>query len=89
MTTKRAYFIRSPYDGNMLKNQIFRLMKMERDSFPYAGESLQFQVTSILQNIGIPAHLRGHKNLRIGILLAIKHPEYLSHIMHQLYPEIA
>jgi len=95
MSTKRAYFIQIPYDEEDLKDRIFSLMEMEQNHLPYIEKNekdekeLYLRVTNILQHTGISANLKGYKNLQIGILLAIKHPEYVSHVIRQLYPKIA
>lgn len=50
---------------------------------------LQADITSILHEIGIPAHIKGYVFLRKAITDVFNNPKYLGQITKQLYPEIA
>ena len=53
------------------------------------GESLESQVTSIIHEIGVPAHIKGYQYLREAILMAMEDPEYINAVTKRLYPDIA
>ena len=51
--------------------------------------SLETQVTSVIHEIGIPAHIKGYQYLRDAIIMAITDMDILNSITKQLYPSIA
>ena len=44
---------------------------------------------AVLRELGVPAHLKGHAYLAEAAMLALQHPDYLCHMMEQLYPAVA
>lgn len=56
-----------------------RLMKLELES----------EITSLLHEIGIPAHIKGYMYLRTAILETYLNVDFLGQITKVLYPEIA
>lgn len=50
---------------------------------------LEREITSILHEIGIPAHIKGYMYLRTAILETYLNIDYLGQITKVLYPEIA
>lgn len=51
--------------------------------------TLECDVTKMIREIGIPAHIKGYQYIREGIMLAVKDPEILNYITKYLYPMIA
>ena len=52
-------------------------------------ESLEKQVTAVIQSIGVPAHIKGYQYLREAIQMTIEDRETNSAITKVLYPTIA
>lgn len=50
---------------------------------------LENEITTILKDVGIPAHIKGYLYLRTAILLVYYDIELLGQITKRLYPEIA
>ena len=50
---------------------------------------LRVQVTEILHQIGVPAHIKGYHYLRDSIIMAIEDPEVINAVTKQLYPSVA
>ena len=50
---------------------------------------LEREITEILHEIGIPAHIKGYMYLRTAILETYLNVDYLGQITKVLYPEIA
>ena len=50
---------------------------------------LEREITTILHEIGIPAHIKGYMYLRTAILETYLNMDYLGQITKSLYPEIA
>lgn len=52
-------------------------------------KSLETQVTDIIHEIGVPAHIKGYQYLRTAIVMCVEDMEMLSSITKLLYPTIA
>lgn len=53
------------------------------------ASDLEEQITNIIREIGIPAHIKGYMYLREAINIAIYNVECLSSVAKELYPEVA
>ena len=51
--------------------------------------NIEAMVTSIIHEIGVPAHIKGYQFLRDAILLAVSDHDYINAVTKRLYPEIA
>lgn len=54
----------------------------------YTGD-LEMDITNILLEIGIPAHIKGYQYIREGIMMSFADPNMLHYITKFLYPGIA
>ena len=61
--------------------------KMDNDS-TYTGD-LEKDITNILLEIGIPAHIKGYQYIREGIMMSFHDRNMLNYITKFLYPAIA
>ncbi|MDE7222958.1 MAG: sporulation transcription factor Spo0A [Acetatifactor sp.] len=50
---------------------------------------LEQDVTDIIHEIGVPAHIKGYQYLREAIMMSVKEPAMISSITKVLYPTIA
>lgn len=50
---------------------------------------LDAEITEILHEVGVPAHIKGYMYLREAILLVIENVEFIGSVTKTLYPEIA
>ena len=50
---------------------------------------LKIQVTELLHQIGVPAHIKGYQYLRESIMMSVHDPEIINAITKRLYPGIA
>ena len=64
---------------NVSNDEKERLLKLELES----------EITSLLHEIGIPAHIKGYMYLRTAILETYLNVDFLGQITKVLYPEIA
>lgn len=51
--------------------------------------NLESEITNIIHEIGVPAHIKGYMYLREAITLVVNDIEYLSAVTKELYPTIA
>lgn len=47
------------------------------------------QVTEIIHQIGVPAHIKGYQYLRDAILMAIEDEQIINAVTKRLYPAVA
>ncbi len=50
---------------------------------------IETQVTKIIHQIGVPAHIKGYQYLRTAILLTIKDSDIINSVTKVLYPSVA
>jgi len=70
-------------DGKMEKER-----KDRTEGYTFCGD-LEIDVTNILLEIGIPAHIKGYQYIREGIIMAFYDRNMLHYITKFLYPSIA
>ena len=54
-----------------------------------SGQSLESTVTSIIHEIGVPAHIKGYQYLREAIMIAVEDMDVINAVTKILYPEVA
>lgn len=59
------------------------------DKAAYMEQNLETDVTQMLHEIGIPAHIKGYQYLRDAIIMSVQDSEMLSSVTKILYPTIA
>ncbi len=72
----------APYDKQTVKDTV-----VSREEAP--KKNLESQVTEMIHEIGIPAHIKGYHYLRDAILMAIEDMDVLNAITKILYPTVA
>jgi len=55
----------------------------------YTIEDLENEVTDMIHEVGVPAHIKGYQYLRDAIMMVIQDSEMLNSITKILYPTIA
>lgn len=53
------------------------------------GHNLERDVTDMIHEIGVPAHIKGYQYLREAIMMSVEDPDMLGSITKVLYPTIA
>ena len=59
------------------------------DVIDETDELLENEVTKIIRELGIPAHIKGYQYIREGIIMSVKDMNMLNYITKLLYPSIA
>ena len=59
------------------------------DNIPQGSQNLQAMVTSIIHEVGVPAHIKGYQYLREAILIAVEDMDVINAVTKVLYPEVA
>lgn len=97
MMSGAAYFAVAPFDASDLAERILQLCSISgfkisasvQQTKGSAEPSLEIQVTEILHQIGVPAHIKGYHYLRDSIIMAIENPDIINAVTKQLYPGVA
>lgn len=95
------YYILKPFDNEILLERIKDIKSVSggRRTFcrpaqgqtilPKPERNLEMDVTNIIHEIGVPAHIKGYQYLRDAIILSVDDVEMLNSITKILYPTIA
>lgn len=97
------YYILKPFDNEMVLRRIKNLKYgMKSSSMPMARakagsehvmqlmeRNLEMDVTNVIHEIGVPAHIKGYQYLRDAIIMSVNDMEMLNSITKILYPTIA
>ena len=78
-----CYYIVKPFSAGNRKVEPYMV------SAEYERQNLESDVTQILHEIGIPAHIKGYQYLRDAIILSVSDKEMLGSVTKILYPTIA
>lgn len=86
-----AHFTLSPYDQDEMIERMLSLYATRGRHFNAepTNPGLRVQVTEILHQIGVPAHIKGYHYLRDSIMMAIENPAIINAVTKQLYPSVA
>lgn len=89
------YCILKPVNYTALAERIRRLMlkreiiETKRSSTGESDAKLETQVTKIIHQIGVPAHIKGYQYLRTAILMTINDNDIINSVTKILYPSVA
>lgn len=84
------YYILKPFDLATLANRVREVARhAPAPAVPSPSRDLDRQVTSLLHDIGIPAHIKGYRFLREAIAMVTERVELLSGVTKELYPAVA
>lgn len=61
----------------------------QEPSKPTVARDLEQDVTDMIHEIGVPAHIKGYQYLREAIMMSVDDPGMISSITKILYPTIA
>lgn len=96
------YYILKPFNLEVLGERVkqiardasSRVEKSRGTMFPVrtqanAPRNLEVEVTKVIHEIGVPAHVKGYQYLRDAIILVTEEINYLGALTKELYPTIA
>lgn len=100
-----SYYIMKPFDNEAVISRIrrvkgespFQVRNFDPNSRivladsdqTYMERNLESDVTDMIHEIGVPAHIKGYQYLRDAIMMAVEDNEMLGSITKVLYPSIA
>ena len=86
--------ILKPYEFSALLSHVNALLKKRMRSDLGADRQsvipdMEAQVTKIIHQIGVPAHIKGYQYLRCAILMTIEDADVINSVTKVLYPSVA
>ncbi|MCD7824425.1 MAG: sporulation transcription factor Spo0A [Clostridiaceae bacterium] len=95
-----AYYILKPFDTRVLVSRVKAvgidgkgenkvINTVFENHIPKFQNTLEAEVTNIIHEIGVPAHIKGYQYLRDAIIMSVNDAEMLGAITKRLYPTIA
>ena len=97
-----SYYILKPFDSEILLTRIKQTYKdmidkqnQSNSAIVYENKNaskknnLEADVTNVIHEIGVPAHIKGYQYLRDAIMMSVNDTEVLNSITKILYPSIA
>ena len=87
------YFMAKPCDFELVAERIREIVATEQQARAMTarrGEiNIEAMVTSIIHEIGVPAHIKGYQYLREAIMIAVNDMDVINAITKVLYPQVA
>jgi two-component system response regulator (stage 0 sporulation protein A) len=94
------YYILKPFNLQVLGDRVRQVARDIRPSIEKRSsvtvaipnripKNLEVEVTRIIHEIGVPAHVKGYQYLRAAIMLVTEEINYLGAVTKELYPTIA
>lgn len=88
------YYILKPFNMDVLASRIRQLATTITAQRPVVAQAIKarpvdVEVTNIIREIGIPAHIKGYQYLRDAIMMIITEIDLLGAVTKVLYPMIA
>ncbi len=86
------YFMSKPCDFESVAEHIRQITSLEQhEPVPQRRDAVNIEamVTSIIHEIGVPAHIKGYQYLREAIMIAVEDMDVINAITKVLYPQVA
>ena len=84
------YFISKPCSLRTISDHVLQIVAAEQSAAKALPQPpVEALVTSIIHEIGVPAHIKGYQYLREAILIAANDMDVLSAVTKVLYPQVA
>ena len=87
------YLMLKPCDMEALVERLEEMRGTDRrrtgSATPISANNMEALVTSIIHEIGVPAHIKGYQYLREAIILAVNDMDVINAITKVLYPQVA
>lgn len=96
-----SYYMLKPFDYQLVISRIKQVRGVSshrraevqgsngRTGNVFLERNLESDVTNVIHEIGVPAHIKGYHYLRDAIMMSVNDSEMLNSITKQLYPTIA
>ena len=97
-----GYYMLKPFEMDMIVDRVKSAKSYNKrlpdnkkfigafeDKKQFMERNIESDVTSIIHDVGVPAHIKGYQYLREAIIMSVNDSEMLNSITKILYPSIA
>ena len=82
-----SMFISKPYGEDAMVESLLRLAEKADPRVHAPGQ--EELVTSIIHEVGVPAHIKGYQYVREAIMITVENMDVINSVTKILYPEVA
>ena len=82
-----SMFLSKPYNESAMVEHLISLA--EKNEKQLHGPGLEELVTSIIHEVGVPAHIKGYQYVREAIMITVENMDGINSVTKVLYPEVA
>lgn len=82
-------YVKKPENFDSMLSGEIPVAKFVSEEEKQRTKSLQEEVTEIIHEVGVPAHIKGYQYLREAIIMSVEDMDMLNSITKILYPTIA
>ena len=85
------YFMSKPCEFRVVSERVGEIVQAQRTAKPAGRQAanVEAMVTSMIHEIGVPAHIKGYQYLREAIMIAVDDMDVINAITKVLYPQVA
>ncbi|MBP3313627.1 MAG: sporulation transcription factor Spo0A [Oscillospiraceae bacterium] len=83
------YFLAKPCSEDLVVERLNEILSFVEQNGTKEEVSIEAMVTSVIHEIGVPAHIKGYQYLREAIMIAVKDMDVINAITKVLYPQVA
>ena len=84
-----SYFMPKPCETESLLERMRQALGMEALAEESEAQALERQVTAVIHEVGVPAHIKGYQYVREAIIIAVQDMDVINAVTKVLYPEVA
>lgn len=83
-----SFFMPKPCELTSLLDQMRRAVN-EGEESEDESQALEREVTAVIHEVGVPAHIKGYQYVREAIVIAVQDMDVINAVTKVLYPEVA
>lgn len=84
-----AFFMPKPCELPSLMERLRQTAAEEAVGSEDASQMLEREVTAVIHEVGVPAHIKGYQYVREAIVIAVQDMDVINAVTKVLYPEVA
>ena len=82
-----SLYVSKPYNESAMVENLIQIAEKRNNQLHAPG--LEELVTSIIHEVGVPAHIKGYQYVREAIMITVENMDVINSVTKVLYPEVA
>lgn len=83
------YFVPKPCEASELLERMRQVVAANTEATEDEQAKLEREVTAVIHEVGVPAHIKGYQYVREAIIIAVQDMDVINAVTKVLYPEVA